>query len=94
MDTRQELEERLETVLTDILTEVQACRGEPFDGRLEDAVSFLKEAKDILKQLNNDHYMDEDNEDDEEEDRSGRRMRAKNSDEDDLDWGDDYDDGY
>jgi hypothetical protein len=64
METRQELEERLETVLNDILSEVQARKGEVFDGNLEDALSFLKEAQTILNQLNDDNYEEDEEETD------------------------------
>ena len=64
METRQELEERLETLLNDILSEVQARKDSAFDGELEDALSYLKEAQTILNQLNDDSY-DEDEEDSE-----------------------------
>lgn len=85
METRQELEERLEILLSDILTEVQSRNGEKFDGELEDALEMLKETKSILKQLNQDDYEGEEEENDA---TTGSNKRQ------DLLWNDDYEDGY
>lgn len=94
MDTRQELEERLEIVLSEIMGEVNARKGSFFDGELEEAVSLLKEAREILKQLNSDNYI---NDDDMDEDVRGSNKRARSVDDDEegtLPWGDDYEDEY
>lgn len=89
MDTREELEERLEMVLSDIMTEVSSRKGSQFAGELEEAISFLKEAKDILKQLNDDDYVSDENEDEDAVSvKKGRSARGSDS------WDDDYDDGY
>ncbi len=94
MDTRQELEERLETVLSEIMSEVSSHKGSFFEGELQESISLLKEAREILKQLNSDNYIN-----DEEIDGRGRssskRLRRTDEDEDDgLIWSDDYEDGY
>jgi hypothetical protein len=90
MDTRQELEERLEMVLSDIMAEITSRKGSQFAGELDEAISFLKEAKDILKQLNDDDYVSDEEED--EDVVSVKKGRTANGD--DLAWDDDYDDGY
>lgn len=93
METRQELEERLESLLADILNEVQSRQGQSFDGELEEAILLLKELKLVLKQLNEDKYENEEEED--EEDIKPRSARSKMvDDEDDSVWNDDYEDGY
>ena len=93
MDTRQELEERLEIVLSEIMSEVSARKGSFFEGELDEAISFLKEAREILKQLNNDDYInDEDMDDDVRV--SGKRPRSTDDEDDGLIWSDDYEDGY
>lgn len=93
MDTRQELEERLEIVLSEIMSEVQSRKGSFFDGELEEAISLLKEAREILKQLNSDNYINDDEEMDEKA--SNKRIKAiGDDDEDGFGWGDDYEDGY
>ncbi len=90
MDTRQELEERLEMVLSDIIMEVTSRKGTEFAGELSEAISFLKEAKEILKQLNDDNYVSDENEDEDAVSVKKKRTRYEN----DLMWDDDYDDGY
>lgn len=93
MDTRQELEERLEIVLSEIMSEVQSRKGSFFDGELEEAVSLLKEAREILKQLNNDNYINDDEEMDEKT--SGKRTKSMgDDDEDGFGWVNDYEDEY
>jgi len=93
VDTRQELEERLEIVLSEIMSEVQSHKGSFFDGELEESISLLKEAREILKQLNSDNYINDDEEMDEKA--SNKRLRSGgDDDEDGFGWGDDYEDGY
>jgi hypothetical protein len=91
MDTRQELEERLESILSEIAYEVQIRKGGSFNGELSDAISMLKEAKDVLKTLNSDNYIDED---EEELDEDFTEKKRKSNRKLDLDWEDDYEDGY
>jgi hypothetical protein len=93
METRQELEERLESLLAEIANEVQLRQGQSFDGELEDAILLLKEVKVVLKQLNDDKYEEEEGEVDEDESDTKLRKRT-NDDDDDMMWGDDYEDGY
>jgi hypothetical protein len=93
MDTRQELEERLEIALSEIMSEVNSRKGSFFEGELSEAISLLKEAREILKQLNSDNYInDEDMDDDMRV--SGKRSRLTDEEDDGLGWGDDYEDGY
>lgn len=58
METRSELETTLETLLLDIIDEVNSRGGRKFDGDLEDALEYLSQAKLILNQLNKDKYED------------------------------------
>lgn len=97
METRQELEERLETLLSDILNEVQSRQGQSFDGELEDAIILLKEVKLVLKQLNEDKY-DEDEMDEEDGGIAFHKRKIQREEDEDEDsvliWKDDYDEGY
>jgi hypothetical protein len=92
METRQELEERLEAALSEIMEEVVSRKGCLFAGDLDEAISVLKEIKGILKQLNADDYVS-DEDDDDIEVVSRKKNRSDNS-EIELSWDDDYDDGY
>ena len=60
METRQELEERLEIILTEIMSEVKTKKGLKFDGDLEESIELLREVKNLLKQLNRDDYINDD----------------------------------
>jgi hypothetical protein len=90
METRQELEERLEAALSEIMEEVSSRKGCLFAGDLDDAISVLKEVKGILKQLNADDYVSDEDED--EEMVSTKKNRSEDTEG--LLWDDDYDDGY
>lgn len=92
METRQELEERLEAALSEIMEEVSSRKGCLFAGDLDEAISVLKEVKGILKQLNADDYVSDDDDDDGEM-VSGKKNRSDDS-EMELSWDDDYEDGY
>lgn len=89
METRQELEERLEILMAEIMEEVLSRRGCQFEGDLDEAISLLKEVKTILKQLNADDYIS-----DEDEEAAVSVKKSRSEDTEGLLWDDDYEDGY
>lgn len=93
MDTRQELEEKLETTLNEVINEVKMRKGERFDGDLDEAFSLLKEARKLLKNLNDDYYVDDEDSDNDLR-KTVRKGKTLDEDDESLLWGDDYDDDY